>query len=382
MSVNKINSVIKQNIREDSKFIETKYLDILVINSNQNNEEKELIFNDNRNSSIVEHSDDYKLYIARMNIITAGSLPIFIPIIQQGSNTNPNLTIYSFTLQYKTFEYQQFIQFQSQFPNETMTIAQAQEGQNLIYSKYYYVNSYEYWVNLVNESLQQALIGLNTLVIAGGDTLPSENAPWILFDPTSYEMVFNADIAGFDSKLTDPINIYLNNPCYNLFSSFQYLNYGNNNITNGKNYKLVIKSNLLNVAEFANYNCIQSYESYNCIYTWSPINSICLISSMLGISKTICPDPLTFGSDINMVSSNTTNNTGQRMITDFQVENGEYLPSINMVPYFPRYLDMNSHDSVNNISISAYWRDHYGNLYPIMLQSGASASLKIAFVRK
>jgi hypothetical protein len=185
-----------------------------------------------RNAPFIDDPDKYFASIIRFHVDTApSSLPVFIPAIQTGQS-DVNLTQYSYTLKYKTYEYQKYIEFVSQ--NTAESIPAAPTIKQDISNEYYYVHSFAYWVGLCNASLVECFDGLKALVLAGSDTMPTLYAPWIQYDPSSSSLIFNCDKSAYDESLTNPIEIYLNAPMANLFNSFQMICKGFSGIVNGK----------------------------------------------------------------------------------------------------------------------------------------------------
>ena len=81
------------------------YYDANIINNSQASlkQPPKLIFSDIRSTSILENPSMYELSIIRFNLMSAGSLPIWVPSInvdQKAEEHDPNLTNYSFTLDY------------------------------------------------------------------------------------------------------------------------------------------------------------------------------------------------------------------------------------------------------------------------------------------
>ena len=356
------------------------YVDLSVINNKLDGTSQPLNFTDLRNSVILENPNDYYMTVCRFHIDTFDALPLFIPQIDT-TQSDPNKSIYSFTLKYKTYFYQAFMQFAPQ--NLSVSVPQAPNIAGQVVSNgYYYINSYSYAVNLFNTTLKTAYNGLASLVVAGGDTLPTSNAPWLLYDPTSGDMVFNSDLAGYDSALTYPIEVYLNPPALNLFASFEYMNCGQS--SNGMNYKLnIYNNNSTNIMELSTYNCLQMYQQYPCVSIWNPVQSVILVSPTLPIQPSIVSEPIQFNS---ITKQNTSSqNVTMNIITDFEVAlstGNLYLPSINFIPFQYRLIDMIGHQDVKTINIQAYWKDIYSNYHVFNLANGGNADLKIAFIKK
>jgi hypothetical protein len=253
-------------------------------------------------------------------------------------------------------------------------------------TQYYFIYCYQQWIDMVNKSLILCYNGLNDLVTAGGDTLPSQYVPFFEFDPVGQLCIFDLDILGYDEKLTNPIEIYMNSPCYTLFNTFQVINYGYQNITNGKNVKFVVKNiNNTNVINFDDYNALQMYQEGSCCTLWNPIQSIIFTTGLLPVVNENISIPKIFNSDSNLFSGGNNSNISP-LLTDFIV------PFSNINTYKPdiiytssseyRLIDLYGNSPLSSLEVSVSWKDRFGNVHPLYLNSGCSASIKILFRRK
>ena len=73
-------------------------------------------------------------------------------------------------------------------------------------------------------------------------------------------------------------------------------------------------------------------------------------------------------------------------LTDFEIaisSTNSYRPEISYAPQGEYILiDMYSNSNLNKIDLNVFWKDKYGNLKPLRLQPGCSASVKILFRHK
>ena len=349
------------------------YLDFQLVNSTADGTRKDLIFKDTKPGNIIDNSGDYLVAVNRFHLSTL-NLPVAIPIIQQGSN--PNNTVYSFTISYKTDQYQAYLQFIPQ--NQGLTVNPPTVAQDMS-NEYYFINNYNYFVELMNTTLKSAYDGLKLTA-----ELPSLNCPYLIYDPSSRQLVFNADTNYDVNTNADPIYIYMNNKMRRMLSGFEALNCGETQ-ANGMNYRLNIYNNHdYNILQLADGTSIlQSYEQYNSILTWNPIACIALEAYGIPLSQTNLPDPIQFGTNITLQTTST--NLQKPFITDFTVSpSDEYLPSVDYIASNNhRWVDLIGHQPIGgNIEIRVLWRDKYGNSYPLRLSSDASADLKLVFIRK
>ena len=352
------------------------YVDFNIVNNRADGQDVPLIFSDLRTQEILNNPIDYYVTVCRFHIDTFASLPVILPQIQTGQS-DPNLTVYSFTMQFETFYAQVFLEFVPENkaePNPRPPITQQDMS-----SKYYFITSYAYFVSLLNQTLLSAFNALAELT-----ALPTEHPPFILYDTSSGSMIFNGDQLGFDVKnLENPIKIYCNNQMRNLLSSFEWLNYGYN-ASNGMNYLLNIYNQYgTNILELETYNVLTASEEYNSIINWCPVQCLAINSQSLPVYQTIISNPVDFNSTTSMSISSS--NVTTPLLTDFQValENGkEYLPSVDYQAQHYRLFDLFGHTPIQNIQLYVSWRDNYGNNYQLYLPSGSCANLKLLFRKK
>ena len=361
------------------------YLDVSCVNNdNGASAPVPISFRESRTMPILEDASMYYLALCRFHLDTVGALPVIIPQVQLGQS-DVNKTIYSVTYKYKTFEYQQFLSFVPQ--DESAGTPLAPTIQQDTSSTYYFVDSYSYFVNLINTTLSDGFRAFNDLVVAGSDSLPASNAPYLQYDSSSGEIILNADVASFDPTLTNPVQLYFNTAMHNLLSSFEFIKKGyGSTITNGKNFMVNIRNdNGANIFEVSNtYSVYQMYQEYPSISTWSPVSRIVFTSSNLPMNPSIVSPPKVFNSVVGM-SSVTTQTTTMNIITDMTVDistGKELYPAITYVPYQYRLIDLTTRGQLNEFNIDVYWVDTYGNMRLFYLPSGCSANLKLVWIRK
>jgi hypothetical protein len=373
----RLTQIVNRDLHNDTDEPDHIYVDFSIVNNQPNGLSVPLQFTDLRSTSIVENPCDYYVAVARFKIDTIG-LPVMIPLIQVGQS-NPNLTVYSFTLAYNDNVFQQYLTYAPENAN-IQTPSAPLTNQDMT-TKYYFVSSFMYFVDLLNDTLKSAFDGLKNLA---GD-LPSTIPPFILYDSTTGQMVLNVE-SSYDVKANqDPIYIYANPQMYNLLSGFEWLNQGATQ-PSGQNYRLHVFS-LYNTNVYVQPDgtqLIQSYEEYNSIINWCPIQCLTVTSSSLPLSQTIINDPVQFNSLTNMTSSSS--NISSPILTDFTValDTGkEYLGSVNYTaPAQYRLIDLFGHGNVKQINLSVIWKDIYSNSYQFELASGCSANLKLLFRNK
>ena len=365
------------------------YYDLQMINNSTGSPSQQPIafsYIDTRNNPLLMTPSQYFLSVVRFQVQT-GNLPIFIPALNlnQTPPVNVNQTAYSITLNYKTYNYQQYINYVNYDLTETAPTAL---NINTITSQYYYIFSYQQWCQMINTAFQSAFTALNALVVAGGDTLPTTYAPFVQFDPYSLIMNINGDVLGYAQSLTYPINIYFNSPLYSLYSNFPFTFYGYN-VSLGKNFLLTMVnnsfSNIYVVPTTPTYNAIQAYQEGSTASLLNPVQSIVFTTGLLPVVQENVGIPsIVTATGLN--NSNGNNANVSPIITDFQVPLSainRYLPDIQYTPNGEyRLVDLYGDSPISRIEVSVFWKDVYGVLHPLLLGAGASASMKIMFRKK
>jgi len=342
-----------------------------------------LTFIETRTQPFLIDPCDYTMSIIRFTLDTA-SLPIFVPEIALNQG-NPNLTIYSLTLEYGTHIFQQFIEF---YPQDVSIAVPAYPNPLPDNSSgYYNIYSYQYFINMVNHTFTKAFNGLVDLVGVGN--MPTIYPPFLSWDCVNNVAIINADKAGYTSG-ENLINIYFNNSLFNLFSSFN-AGFEGYNVTYGMNKMIFIENNLAgsntiqlpvdNDPLTPTYTAIQMAQEYSTISLWSPISSIVFTSNTLPIVATQLGTPLLFY-DSNLGIGSSSGNNYSQIITDMVASDSIYKPTLICEPYYPREIDMVGTGNLNTIDINCFWKSKLGVLNPFVLNSGCSSSLKLMFSRK
>jgi hypothetical protein len=115
------------------------------------------------------------------------------------------------------------------------------------------------------------------------------------------------------------------------------------------------------------------------ITTWTPINAIVFTSNTLPIVPNQVSAVSTLGVE---PTPSSTGNDFALIITDIQSSDG-FLPNILYVPSGEnRYIDMTGNQPIRNIDINVFYRVKTGQLIPLRLPSGGTASIKLLFKKK
>jgi hypothetical protein len=368
------------------------YYDIQISNVvSQTTNPPAIDFSERRQNAFVNNSGDYYFSIVRFQVDT-NTLPILIPEIQP-NQPDVNLTGYSVTLTYLNFAVQVFVRWlpQNQFlpppsaPNQTFNKLQDNS------TEYYYCDNYTFFCFLVQSALNDAFTQLQVLA---GVPLANAHAPIFVWNTDAEIAGLYAESAFYDNVPTgvvpDPIGVFFNSPLINLFSSFVGINFGNTNVTLGKNFQFIIGNfdgaqtiYLPTSAPVANqYVATTVFQESSTISSWSPISSIVFSSATLPIVPNQLSAPLIYNDGGVIYAQDGNNANFAQIITDFIADESKYKPNLIYTPTQLRLVDLYGNQPISQVDIQVYWKSKLGQFYPLLLNSGGACSIKILFTKK
>jgi hypothetical protein len=274
-------------------------------------------------------------------------------------------------------------------------------------SLYYWVYSYEVFINMVNNAFINSWWGLSGghWTIGGGTfRLPSSggigsayNPPSISWNTDNLTAIITGDNVSFSQNRNQiPVYLYFNSPFSTLFDSFPYI-YPNVPVDSPL-YSYCVFSTLAGaglyvVSNYTNlgvitpaYTAIQITQDHQTASLMNPVQSIVFSSTLLPVVNENVGLPLILnGTSPNQIQVGSSANIFP-IVTDFIVPfsatNG-YVPDISYVPSGEyRLVDLYGESPANQIDIQVFWKDQYGLLHPFLVGSGCSGSLKVMFRRK
>lgn len=357
------------------------YVDLDIINNDQRADvdPPQLRFEETRNAPYLPgDSSDYFCSILRFSIQTGNSLPIFIPRIQTGQ-PDPNRTVYAVTIRNPQSNQERTIWLNFESWNLTSPTPQAPTTNQDLSSEYYFVYSYDHFLQMINEALGFSFRNL-TSPYPDFAQVYQNNEPYMQFDSQSNLFALYAAQHIFDPAYPNSkgFEIYFNTRLYQLLSTFPSKFVGN---AGQKNYRLVMNNN--NISRARTVPAVMVLQEISTVAIWNPIASIVFCTSLIPIQPSNTSPPKLFGdNNTNLVSSGNNSNL-TNILTDFEIsvtETNQYRPFISYTPQSEyRLIDMNSITNLNKIDLLAFWKTHYGELIPLKLPPGCAAHMKILF---
>jgi len=384
MSFSLSNVKNRFNVEDASEPVHT-YFDLDIVNNDVApfRVSPQLTFDEIRQNAFLSNPSEYYLSIVRFQL-DSQALPIFVPQVRLGQN-DINSLIYGLTLKYQgaTTLYTSGLIYASYVSQDNTNNLPPSpipaEAFNYYTNPYYFIYSVQNWVDIMNTTFATAMTALNNAVVAGGETLPSTNPPFLTVDTTSNLMTLYID----NALAVSPFNVFFNAPMFALFSSFDAVKTGEND------YQIKTSSPLastgLNTVTLNSIAYQIFTQEYSVVSVWSAVKAIVFTTSLIPVNPSLSGDPVVFGNG-SLKISNGNNNNITSILTDYQVDNQRGNDYKGTVQYTPsaeyRLFDLLSNAPLASISLQAFWKDRYSNLVPLNLPSGCSASMKLLFRSK
>ena len=392
-----LSQVVKQDMNLDCSPNHV-YMDLSMVNNDADSTKPpaNLFFAETRDKPIIDNPQEWYVTVARFHLDTFSCLPVFIPSIQLNQPTateDANQTIYSFTMEHHLSGglvgkfMQTYMTYNPQDLTQPKPALPSVSGKQDLSSSYYFCMNNTHVVNMINQCLIDLYADYKAYLVkiqCPIEQYPNlTNPPWVAYDNSSHQLIFNFDAAAYDPSLPTPINLFCNTAMFNLLNSFEFIVNSSSGNGCGANYKFNVYNNQgTNSMDLGTYTALQLYEDYPSVNQWSPVSSIVLCSNTLPITGTIQGAPKVFNASNNVQNSGS---NSMKVISDFTValdNANSYRPSVDYTPVIYRMIDMIGHSPINYLDIQLYWKDKFNNFKPMTIGSGQSCDIKILFRKK
>ena len=405
--------MLKPRTRLNGEKLYHQYLDLEVTNpTTLGARPVPLNFTEIRNSSIISSAGEYFVSIVRLNMDT-WYLPLYIPSIEIGQ-ANVNQTNYWVTIQVGAQYFTENVVWITENPDAL--IPPQPLTQQHILDDYYYGNSYQHLIGLINTALRTAgTAALAALTAAFGAPAAGE-IPFPFMQYSDSQVVGNiyglqkyydqgvTDIAGAPI-VANPARVYFNTALYSAFNSLpakfnpvkdavpntQYSDYELSFVSGfGINIDTALQLGLQGTiappvpAAGTYVACLQQFPT---LRNLNPVSTIGFTSTLLPINATLISKPKLYGGlSANAATGSNANDNISNLLTDIVPQRiyGYESKNVNYAPQAEyRLIDLiGVNQSINQIDISALWIDIYGGQHQILLMPGSSATIKLLFRRK
>lgn len=366
---------------------EMVYYNIDIINGRTNsssiNNDPIASFSETRDTPIINDASKYFMSIVRFTMNGIKDLPLFLPVVRTNQN-DINQTVYEISLDIESngvkYESTKPIMFRPE--SKSTILPQAPLLKQDLSTDYYFVHTYQHWLNLVNETFQTCLDDLQTQINASANpTSLSETAPYMIYDKDTQK--FSIFV-----KPTAQYEIYFNTNMSNLFSNFDSERISDKD-ARGRFVRIFTRDLFgTNTVTLKGVNYLKITQEWNSTSTcWSPIESIVFTSNMLPIVSEQVSPPVVFGNS-NVSNTNSSISAFEPIITDISLplENAyQYKEFLSYTPTSEyRLVSMtSSQQEIKSVNISVFWKNRLdGSLVPLRMSNLSNISMKIMFRRK
>ena len=327
----------------------------------------------NNSTPILANPSEYYGSIIRF------SIPCFtVPLIQFLVNTpvlDVNQGIYSFTLEYNgIFSDQEYYTYITQIEDSPIPLV----GTPLqdFSSFYYFVYGYSVWVNYQNKCLAAAFANLS-----GKTTLPAGSvAPYFYYEPTTQLITLYAQTSSYNTSLETPIKIYFNTVSQQYFNGFPYIEKGLGTANGADCYFIIRDVNSQNIETIDNIQYVAMSQEFVSLGYLSPLKNILITTNMNVNSEVFYINQPGTGQNNNFI------NVLTDFIPDLSSAGGEAgIGSkifIYNAPSLYRVFEFKTNTPLYSVSLGVSWVDQLGNIYPLYLNKGTIATIKMMFVKK
>jgi hypothetical protein len=361
------------------------YYDLSVVNTS--NDLLPLSFKEDRSMSFIKNASEWYMTPIKFQIDTAGTAPLMIPLIDfSPSNTNVNKTAYTFTMTYMVGSTEIMNQENVIYVPENKNInPPPYVSVNYAESEYYFIMSFQTFVDSLNVCLTNCWNNLKTKVIAAGGVMPGA-APNIYFDFDVLNCLPNlcADVLQYNDTDPTKIKVYCNTKLHPLLSSLQFNTYPVN-AADGKEAQIRIypMPNNSNIIQFDSYNALVSYSAYSVAGLWTIISSIVITTQIIPTCNTLVSPTKLSGSSL---SSTLSGNPQISQVIDFDCQNGYDIVSGGSVSYIAngqyRLIDLVNESPLSSVDLQFFYKTKFGKLIPMKLHPTAHASILLMFRHK
>jgi hypothetical protein len=327
-------------------------------------------YSSTKNTALLDKASDYYCSIIRF-VIPLRAVPLLImPVVPNSGYSN--ITTLIIGVSYLGIDYPQNVIFVPDSPSNVFPPVNQNQTTQVI-TPYYYIYAYSAVISMINKSLHDAYVASGSP--GGGD------APFFYYDPSTQLISLYVSQVFINSGA----QIFINEYTSNYLDAFHFLYLGANQ-PNGKDYVFILSNTTGNPSSITPYKVIDPVgwlrfiQEYNVINYWESLRKVLITSNSLPIKSEYIQAQTgngLLGNDVNATLN---------IITDFVPSLETAGQSRTNIYYYPtsqyRLVDMISDTPVYKVDFNLFWEDLNGNLYPIYIPVGQSASIKVGFFRK
>lgn len=291
-------------------------------------------FSENRVSAVLNKPSDYNMCCVRFQLPS-----INIPLLFFNNYS------FSIKLERGAFSVSQPLIY---IPNNVINV----------YAPKLPVYEYQEIVNSLNTAFVSAKAALDIL----DPTAIPYDAPFVTYDATTSLFDLNAETAGYENTLPNPIKIIYSSDLFVLFTNVQ------DYFLSPSFTQVIVQYNFNNSYIYNLKPYLFMRQSQPSLELWSEINRIVILSNSIPVRQELV---------------GTQEDITRRILFDFNITG---IPDKGRITFFlqgpPRYIDLLSDYPMTQMDCEFKWVDSAGQFYPIYLNLNDSATVKLQFLKK
>ena len=365
------------------------------------------VFDETNQNDIIENSSNWSVAVMRTTLPTISVPRLIMPVVIGQPDINKcynvfSMAYYDISNNLKSVKSQN-VNFVSELLNPTpittgmFSYPYAPITQQDTTSEYYYIYYVESIIKMFNDTLYNVYQLLVIDLLTQGIVLDPLLFPFLTYDNKSQLFSINCPsntgVNNYRTDLNPSINIYIDDYTLTLLglpSKYQGIA---TRPSIGCVWNLTINNLFNNIVSYENKdtssNIIKYYKmegDQTNIINWGSLQSI-----VFQINQGINMKNQESDSVPVKFQQGTSQNLDKPvipMLCDFEVDKSQFSISNQFIQFQAsaieqvRLIPLGSSLNIKNISITAYWRDNFGNRRPLYLTASVPATLKLAFFRK
>lgn len=348
-------------------------------------------FSETRDSPLFDdHPDKFNLSVVRFTVPTASIPYQYVSTMHDVSNPlNPNKMSFSVSLRYLGITYREYLQWETQATFAPIPapppIGPDTRFRGPLFYYYYALYSLNHFCDLINKAFARCFNN-NILPLLPPPVPPLVyQTPYMTYDGATN--LFTLHVSGLFVGQVPTIAAgwdYLLDTCFN--TSWNTVGESINNLL-GLDIRLVFIPNLgestpdLTDPSGLSYAYRQEFDTTGNI---SKFQSLLFVSPSLPVNTDIISNtsvvqgPPSAGANFGSVAGGFI-----PLITDFEIDQSSVKNLHGVIHYIPsaeyRRLTMRGKHPVTQIDIDVFWKDVYGNVFPVLIQTNSAITIKILF---
>jgi hypothetical protein len=330
---------------------------------------KKFAIKKNFREPIVSHMENYYL-----TLVTLGFPAVEVPLtivnnIQSGeTQTNPNLTEWSFCFTFSGNDYQEYVQY---IPYNNLSVNPPSSNPpnfTQVFTNYYFVDNYNVLLDMFNTTLSNIYSSMWTAnsIALGALGLTANDEPFFIYDSQTekFSLIYNKLFIGnVDLFYSDSFSVY--------FPGFWDFYFGTNT-PNLKDHQFIFSSLPNNEYDVNNNFNDQQYSGSGSYL--NTINQIIITSNTLRTrfeySTTDDSSQLSYSNIIFSLNP----------LLETQKESKSKLVYVTNGTY--RIDDIISEGDIRQLDLNVFYTDNNGNIYDICIPKNFSGVMKLLFMKK